>query len=274
MLTQVEIRTTAGALLTLELEDVSDGLVLQDIQGLDPVKATIVSTGYANADVQQFQGARREARNIIFVIGLDPDYITTDVRDLRTRLYDYFMPKDYVEIRFYDSSGLTVNITGYVEELDAPLFSRNPVANISVLCLDSDFIDVETLEIDGNTVSTSAETLVDYPGTIEVGFELVLNVDRVLSDFTIYHRAPDSTVRSLTFEASLVAGDVVTIGTVFGNKFATLTRAGVNSSLLYGVTNDSAWLEFQKGASNYIRVYATGAAIPYSITYTPRYGGL
>lgn len=273
MLTQVDITNSAGALLSLELEDISDGLVLQDIQGLDPVKATIVSTGFANADGQQFQGSRREARNIIFVIGLEPDYITSSVRDLRTRLYKWFMPKGFIQMKFYDSDGPTVTIMGYVEDMAAPLFSKEPIANISVLCLDPDFVDIDSVEIDGNTVSTSTETLVTYAGDVEVGINFILNVNRSLSQFTIYHRAPDNTVRSLQFDASLVNGDVVEINTVFGNKFATLTRSGIESSLLYAVSPQSAWIELEEG-DNHIRVYATGAAIPYVITYTPHYGGL
>jgi len=273
MLTQVEIRTTSGSLLTLELEDVTDGLVLEDIGGLDPVKAAIVSTGYANADGQQFQGARREARNIIFQLALEPDYITTTVRAVRRRLYNFFMPKTLIEMRFYDSEGPTVKIMGYVEDLDAPLFSKEPRAQISVLCLDPDLVDIDEVTLTGDTVSTSTETLVTYEGDVETGFVFVLNVDRSLSEFVLYLRAPDSTIRSLTFQAALLADDVVTISTVFGDKYATLLRGGILSSLLYAVTPQSSWLEFENG-DNYLRVYATGAAIPYELTYTPKYGGM
>jgi hypothetical protein len=71
----------------------------------------------------------------------------------------------------------------------------------------------------------------------------------------------------------LVAGDVLSINTVTGSKGATLTRAGVESSVLYGISPQSSWLELMPGV-NTIRVYATGAAIPLSIEYINRYGGL
>jgi hypothetical protein len=77
----------------------------------------------------------------------------------------------------------------------------------------------------------------------------------------------------MDFAGSLVSGDVLTISTVSGNKYVTLKRASVVSSLLYGISPTSKWLEFLPG-DNYIRVYATGATIPYTITYTKRYGGL
>jgi hypothetical protein len=166
-----------------------------------------------------------------------------------------------------------VDIVGYIETCECPLFTDKPKATISILCMDPDFLDLSDDVISGNTTSGTTETLVTYDGTVDTGIEFVLNVDRTLTEFTIYHRPPDGTLRSLDFAASLILGDVVTISTVRGNKFATLTRAGTNSSLLYAVSPQSNWIEFQNG-DNHIRIYALGAAIPYTITYTNRYGGL
>ena len=47
MLTNVQVFTDQGALLTLSLEDVSEGFVIQSIDGLDPVNATVVSSNFA-----------------------------------------------------------------------------------------------------------------------------------------------------------------------------------------------------------------------------------
>jgi hypothetical protein len=79
----------------------------------------------------------------------------------------------------------------------------------------------------------------------------------------------------MDFSASLVAGDIVTISTVRGNKQVTLNRGGTLSSLLYAMSSQSInWVELIPGGDNVIRFYATGAAIPFDLTYTPRYGGL
>jgi hypothetical protein len=77
----------------------------------------------------------------------------------------------------------------------------------------------------------------------------------------------------MLFAEPLIAGDVLTISTVSGNKHATLTRAGSDSSLLFGVAPDASWINLFPGP-NYIRVYTEGAAIPYTITYTSKVGGL
>ena len=274
MLTTVEARNAAGTLLSLDLDDVSDGFVLQNVKGLDPVHATLISSDYAQQDGGQFHSARRDTRNIILTIGLEPvDWLTTSVKSLRTNLYAFFMPKSQVELRFVDSGGLTVTITGRVESFETPLFAPESIVTVSLICYDPDFQKLTSETISGSTVSDTTETLVSYDGTVETGIIFTLNVDRTEDAFTIYHRAPDGQIVSMDFAGSLLADDVVTINTITGTKGATLTRASVNSSVLYGVSAQSTWIELQPG-DNYIRVYATGAAIPFTIEYTKRYGGL
>lgn len=273
MLTKIEARNTRGGLLSMELEDMSDGIVLADVGGLDPVKATIVSSNFAQVDGEQYNSSRREKRNITIKIGMEPDYITTFPEDIRDTLYDYFMPKSTVDLRLYTDKGLVVNTSGRVESCEAPLFVQDPEANISVLCFDPDFIALNSTTIEGETVSDSTTTTVTYDGNVNVGVQLVLNIDRTLTEFTIYHTAPDGSTRQTDITAALEAGDILTIVTVTGSKRLTLTRSSTDSSLLYAQSPQSNWLELSKG-DNLIRVYATGAAIPWTMTYTTRYGAL
>lgn len=277
MLTVVEARNRQGALLALPLDDISDGLVLAEVEGLDPVNATIVSSGYAGADGSQYLSARRGDRNVKLVIELQPDYITTSVRDLRNRLYTYFMTKAEVNLRFYDSDGLIVEIWGRVESCETALFTQEPTVNVSIICFDPDFLDLNPIQMNWTTSSSTTDEAgklyIPYAGTVETGIELVLNVNRPLTEFTLYHSPPDGTTRQMDFAESLVAGDILTISTVSGAKAATLTRAGNDTSILYGISPQSNWIELMQG-DNHLRLYALGAAIPFNITYTTRYGGL
>lgn len=272
MLIKLEARNRSGNILSLPLEDSSAGLILTDVDGLNPVKATIVSSSFAQQDGEQYHSSRREKRQITIKIEYDL-FSATPVWQLRDRLYSYFMTKTEVKLRFFRVDGLTVDIVGRVEDFDSPLFVKEPEANIVILCVDPDLISLTPVTLTGNTTSTTAETLVPYSGTVESGLLFTLNVDRTLSEFTIYHRDPAGTLYSLDFQSPLLAGDVVTISTVSGNKYVTLTRAGISSFLLRAVSPQSKWVEFEKG-DNYIRVYAIGAAIPFNIAYTPKYGAL
>lgn len=274
MFIRSEIRNNQGGLLTLQIDDTSNGFVVHEITGLDPVKATIVTSTFAQLDGARYQSSRRETRNIIFKLGFDPDPAVTTIRDLRQKLYNFFMPKTEVNMIFFDD-GVTDGyaITGRVETCDTPLFAQEPSVAVSIICFDPDFYDPTPVAITGMTTADIAATDVPYIGSIETGVQITVNVNRALSEFTIYHTDPGGNVQSMDFVAALVAGDVVTINTISGSKAATLTRLGVVSSILYAVSPQSAWVNLLPG-DNKLQVYAVGASIPVSVTYTTRFGGL
>lgn len=273
-MSKVEVRTGLGMLLTLPLDDYTNGYVVEEILGLDPVKATIASSTFATLDGGILQNRRREMRNIILKLRLEPNYAITSVRALRNHLYSFFETKMDVSLRFFMLDGLTVDISGVVESCEAPPFSEEPGMQVSILCPDPDFLALDPVVVSGEeTVSTLDEFVITYEGTVPTGILFQLNLNRSESDFTIYQRPPDNVLRQLDFAASLVNLDVLKINTVPGNKYITLTRSGSDTSLLYGMSPTSKWITLMPGDNNF-RVYATGAAIPFTITYTPRYGGL
>lgn len=282
MLSKVEVRTSTGALLTLTFDDVTNGYIVKDIDGLDPVKKSISSSNIPNLPGSQYQGSHRENRNIVLSIGLVPDYETTfSVGDLRDDLYNFFMPESdlMVELRFYDSNGRVVNISGMVESCETSIFSKEPSVDISIVCFDPDFVSLDDTTMSWNTSNSTTDSggllTVPYEGKVRVGVKLVLHVNRTLTEFTIYNRGPDNLLRSMDFSGALASGDVLTINTVRGQKAVTLNRGGAESSFFYGLSAQSInWVELIPGGDNFLRFYATGAAIPFDLIYTARYGGL
>lgn len=274
MLTTIEARSRQGDLLSLPLDDDSSGFRVAKVEGLDPVKATLVSSAFANDDGEMYQSSRRETRNIKFNIELDPDPETDTVRSLRKKLYRFFMPESEVRLTFVLEEGLDVDIVGRVESCETDHFSQEPAVDISIICFEPDFYDPTPVVVTGTTTAGDTPMTITYDGTTETGIQLVLNVDRALPEFTVYHIPPNDSVRTLEFDNfPLQAGDVLTISTVSGSKGATLVRAGVTSSVLYGISPQSNWIELMPG-DNGIRVYAEGAAVPLSIEYINKYGGL
>lgn len=273
MLSLVEVRTAQGTLLSLPLDDASSGIIVEDIEGLEPVKATFGTSSFASMDGVQYQSSRREARPLTIKLKLEPDYITKSVRDLRTMLYDYFMPKTAVSLRFYTTDGLTVDISGRVEDFQAPLFVQEPKVTIPILCFDPDLVAIEPTVISGATVEDDTETLIHYDGNIETGFSFVLNVNRAESAFTIYNRRPDNSMQILDFSGALGIGNTLTISTVDRAKSVKRASSGASISMLYAISSQSNWIQLFPG-DNFFRVYATGTPIPYELTYTTRYGGL
>jgi hypothetical protein len=273
MLTALEVQNAQGVTMSFPLGDIEEGYSVQSIDGLDPVKATVVSSSFANLDGEQQQSVRREKRNIVLKLGLEPDFITTSARGLRNRLYGYFMPKSQVKLRFLDDEEPDVEIDGTVESLDSPQFAQDPEANISILCMNPDFVDPTNVHLTGNSVANSTETAVDYAGTIETGFLFRLFINRDISTFSVVNRTLDGQIRKMDFNGPLVAGDVLEISTLPGAKRVTLIRGNAVSSRLYGFAPYSNWLQLFPGR-NFLRVAIDGAVIPYSIDYTAKYGGL
>lgn len=282
LLNRLDVTNRQGTVLELPLEDNSNGFSVKGIEGLDPVKATLVSSSFSNADGEQYHSSRREARDIKLSLGLDPDYGTISVKDLRDALSNYFMPKSKVTLGFHMFDKFAVSIflgsldliiDGYVESFEAPLFVKDPTVDLIVRCFDPDFINPIPVIFDGSTVANLTETVLSYPGTVETGLIFTLMPDRAIDAFTIFHRPPDETLRMFDFSYPLLAGDVLKISTMVGSKSIKNTRVGVESSLLYAMSPQSNWLELQPGDNN-LRVYAEGAPIPFSIEYTTRYGGL
>lgn len=255
------------------LDNPEDGYVVKDIEGLDPVEAIIVSGSFANSDGEQFQSSRRGKRTIVIKLDLRYDYGGLSASQLRAGLYGYFMPKMDVTLRLVDDLLGTLEIKGVVESFSAPLFVQEPEASITVLCFDSDFKKPESLIVFGNTNSDYTESLIHYEGTVETGVTLRVLPNRQVNEITLYHRTPDNVDSTLPFLGPLLNLDQLIIRTIPGQKGATLIRNFAERSVLYGLSPYAHWITLKPG-NNYIRVHAEGAAIPYSLEFINRYGGL
>lgn len=270
---KLEVTNARGNVLTLQMEEDDGPYQIADISGLDPGKATLVSTRSAGVDGEVYQSATRPARNIKIKLDLDPSFDETTYEDARATLYKWFMPKAKVTQRYFMSTGLYLDIEGIVESNDSPIFEDDPDVTISLMCYDVDFIDGRMLTVEGTTVDDTTNTEIDYPGTVEAGTVLSLHVNRTVSEFSIYNVDEGGGIQQLNFSGALLAGDELIISSLDGNKGVTLTRAGVSSSYLYGRTAQSTWIYLREGL-NQFRVFAEGDPIPYDLEYRVRYGGL
>lgn len=273
MLTLVEVTNVRSDTLGLPIADASAGYSVKDIQGLDPVKATLTSSSIAQVDGAQPQNARRDLRNITMKLGLEPDYASSTVDSLRTSLYDYFMPKANIGLRFWKDGSLFATCNGQVESFDAPMFTQDPEADISVICYDPDFYAPSSSVLSASTTSDTNYHAIQYPGSSDAGFIFALAVNRIFSSFTIYNTLPDGSLQQFAVTGSFAPGDIVTMNSIPGQKALTLTRSGIPSSILFDADPANTWPFLQKGENDF-RVYVNGTSIPYTLTYTAKYGAI
>lgn len=279
MITMVEVLTSRGDNLMLPLRDPSAGFEVRDIEGLDPVKATIVSSNFALIDGTQRQASRREARTVIMTLGLLADYVSTTPKSLRSVLYGFLMPKSLVTLRFYQDDTDPVDIVGEVESLETSLFSEDPEIRATILCFDPAFESATGTDVHGETSPASAPVAqtVMYDGSIETGVLLTIHPNRVISEFSFSIYTQFGAMEAMYFDAStgfeIGPGDVVRVVTRPGKKGVYVNEQGFESSVLFAVDPNSDWPRLYPG-ENIVNVNISGAPVPYSMNYYTKFGGL
>lgn len=274
MLDLLEVQNSSGALLSLPLEDTSGGFVVQSIDGLDPVKATLVSSTFGALDGGIYQSARRETRNIIITLGLDPDYISTSTSDLRKQLHNFFMPKSPVTLTFYKDDGSIFTTNGRVESFTQPLFAQDPEIQISIICYDPDFLSTNSIIVNGNSDSTeNSELVIPYSGTVETGMLFTFTLTNPITSFTFTNLAGDGNTYSLSFTYESNSGDVVVINTVPGQRECRIISGDSNVSGLWAIDSFSDWIKLYPG-DNHLEVVCDAGMMPFTVEYTERFGGI
>lgn len=272
MLTNVEVITRSGKRMDLPLDE-SSAYFVKDIEGINPVQATLVSSSFALMDGSQYHSSRRENRNIVIKLALMLGG-EESASQLRSQLYGFFMPKMEVRLRFFVEGMQPVDIIGRIETFEAPMFTQEPEATISIICFKPDFFTTKIQRFFGmSTSDTSDLSTIDYEGSVETGLSLIFKPSHDIRSFVFQNLTPGGENRIMEFEMDLKTNDIVTINTVAGEKSVMLTRGGSDASVLYGVSPYSDWINLYPG-ENQIQVKSLGSPMPYTIEYTTKFGGL
>lgn len=236
----------------------SNKYCLYDIDGLNPVTATINTTEFATSDGAMFNSSRIGTRNIVLYIKIFPD-----IEKNRLNLYSFFKIKSDVTLYFRHDS-LNVYITGKVESFELDHFSNSQVAQISILCADPYFRSTESQLIEFSNVISLFEfpfsiaeegiefsriekvkTKIINAGEMSTGvtIQLYASTDQILNP--VIYNLTNNTYFGLNFDMN--QGDLITITTHFNNKKVTLLRDGVETNILYAVQDGSTWLQLEPG---------------------------
>lgn len=81
-------------------------------------------------------------------------------------------------------------------------------------------------------------------------------------------------VEGIRYSGELLAGDVLTINTVRGDKYIRRNRGGSTVNVLDGVTIGGLALSLQEGGTFGLQNVLDGTSNAYTLTYTPNYIGL
>ena len=130
----LKVENIKGAVL--ELTDNEEDYQIANIEGITPPNANINTSTYANGDGSAFNSSKIPNREIVITV-----YINGDVSQNRLKLYKYFRNKQWCKI-YYEDDNRNVFIEGYVQTFEVPIFVQKQVAQISILCPDPYFKDI------------------------------------------------------------------------------------------------------------------------------------
>ena len=136
MIKAVTVTNNLGESLRMELTNPSSsGLIIREIEGLGPVKATINFTESANIDGAYENSARLETRNIVLSLQFLPK---PTIEDTRQMTYKYFPVKRNVRLHV-ETDNRSCYVDGRVESNEPDIFSKEEGCQISILCADPHF---------------------------------------------------------------------------------------------------------------------------------------
>lgn len=256
------------------LEDKS-GLLITEIEGLGPVKATVNMTQLATADGDIFNSKRLQGRNI--VIKARFTYADT-IEEARLLSYKFFPIGHKVTFKIRTDNRVA-ETTGYVESNEPDIFSDESDMQVSILCESPWFTSVsedgsqqtnfsnvvamfefpfsnESLTdplIEFGRIINKKESTVYYEGDAETGCKIELHAIGDVEQVSIYNvktgeKMVIDTDKLLTLTGNkIIYGDTIIINTVKGNKYITLIRNGISTNILNVLGKDSTWFQLARG---------------------------
>lgn len=252
---EVKVKNDNGEVLNLST---STNYTLYDVTGVTPLHMSINTSVNATSDGETINSVRANKRNIVLYVA-----IRGDIEANRLNLYKYFPPKKEVTI-YCKTDNRDVYIEGVTELIDVKLFSNQQVAQISIICPQPYFKDINELI----TSFSQIDALFSFPFSIDSnGMELsmlgndirknIINAGEVDTGMIIELFAIGEVKNPIIYdvlnrthiklEFTMQANDTIYINTNSGNKSITLLRDGVESNIIGYRSYSSQWLTLNAG---------------------------
>lgn len=280
MLTEVKAYSSWRSAPTLLLDPngrpETDLIQIRNIEGLDPVKASISTSPRAYIDGVTFTGSDIPARNIVLTLHPNPDWRAWTYEKLRRLIYQYFMPKRPIRLVFTTDEVGSVEISGVVESIDANLFSKDPEFLVSVICPDPYFTAIDPIVVTGQTIRIGENTtVISYNGDVESGVIVKVTFTSDNPPTSIGIQLGDPSLGYFNLSASVNEALYFEMSSIPMQKYVQNVNigTGVIDNLLSKVQDGSTWLVLQPGDNEFSVVTDQGNQ-DWELTFYERFGGL
>lgn len=301
MIKSLTVTNHVGESLKLELmRPEKSGLIVREISGLGPSKASISTSDVATMDGGVFNSARRENRNIVIDLVMYP---FPTIEASRYLAYRYFPVKKKIRLEV-ETDALLVHTYGYVESNEPDIFSEQESTQISVICPDPNFYDIsetssafsgvearfefpfsnESVDdplIEFGTFRPDSRAIIFYKGNEETGMDIVFHALDLVRNITLYNFVTQEFIKIDTEKVEKISGapfskgDDIIINTRVGSKSATLLRNGKYTNILGALDKESTWLGLRIGDNIFSYDAEEGKdSLMISFSYQAAYGGV
>ena len=213
----------------LQLSQNENKWQLTSVIGLNQPPANIATSIIPNFDGARFNSSRLEPRNIVITLAIKGNIETN-----RMLLNSVIFSKRYIKV-YYQNNSLNVYQEGYVESFEYDVFEQGVMAQISIICPDPFWRDVET----NISVLTPIINLFEFPFTIpEEGIpfgEIIANITNIIqnngsantgtiitinSDYTVLNPSITNitTGQTMLINEELANNSQIIISTIRGKK--------------------------------------------------------
>lgn len=248
---------------------------VRNIDGLTPVKADINTTQLGSINKASFIGSSSGQRNIVLLLGLNPNWNEWTVSRLRRLLDKYFSPHQYVRLVFESMEFSPVEISGYVESNEQTIFSKDPEHQISIICPEPDFVSVDERNING--FSNEGPVELPYEGNIEAGavIQVTKGVGGPPDPAWINIQLGDPLLSEFRVNHSITDMSDLQVSSIPGEKFVHIrTLPGpVITNSLRDLTEASEWPTLRP-ESNPFQVVSNEGLLWWNVNFRNRFGSL
>ena len=258
---KLEIENVIKERLTLTQNE--GNFQVYNIEGLNPPNAQINLSKMAGVDGSRFNSSTLNERNIVVYVKLQGN-----IEANRLLLYRYFGTKEYCKI-YYSNDKRNVYIEGYVETCDVTPFTNDEKMQISIICPEPYFKDLQEIVDDISKVIHKFKFPVSINKDEPIPFseiakdkvtnivntsesETGLIVDVVFSgNVRVLEIRNTVTGEQFILDYSFLDNDKLIINCNKGHKSVTLNRDGVISNLIPSMRKGSKFFQLKTGDNNF-----------------------
>lgn len=257
----LRVENTNGSILNLTHNE--ENFQVLSVDGLNPPNSKINTTEIAGMDGVLFNSSKLESRNIVITLK-----IKGNIEENRLLLYKFFRIKEKCKL-YLKNKNRNVFIEGYVENNECNLFTNDERMQISIICPDPYFKDLEMLTDDiSKTVSRfkfpfsinleepipiseiefSKNTNVINKSESKVGLIIYANFVGKVNKLEIRNIKNGEV---LIIEYNFIEKDYLIINCNKGNKRIILQRNGKEYNLIASFKDGSTFLQLDVGDNSF-----------------------